>query len=107
MTIDRWASLIGQLQDAGKVESKVVEDIEGHPGTVERVIVNSPIGRMRLSWTTQPKRLTEKVLFSKRGSSAAAIQTDYDQIETIHVFTVEKLNPVTANWERINPEAFA
>lgn len=106
MTPERWTSLIGQLKDTGKVESVTTEDLEGHPGTVERVIVNSPVGRMRLSWTTEPKKLAEKVFYSKRGSSAAAIQTDYDETEKIHVFTVEKLNPITANWERINPEAF-
>lgn len=106
MTDERWQKLIESMEDDNRVESRLTEDLEGRPGTVERLVVKTPLGRFRLSRTTEPKRLAEKALYSKRGSSTVSIQAVYDETEQIHVFSVENFVPATLEWVRVDPEHF-
>lgn len=101
MTDDRWHDLLGRLQDDGKVQSRETVELEGRPGNVERVVVESPLGRLRLSRTTEPKRLGEKAFYSKRGGSTMNVQASYDESEQIHVFTVEQASP-DGTWETLD-----
>src|SRR3989338_6579079 len=95
MTDERWQKLIETMEDDHRIESRATENLEGRPGTIERLIIKTPVGRFRLSRTTEPKRLAEKALYSKRGSSTVRVQTIYDETEQIHVFTVENFSPAT------------
>jgi hypothetical protein len=106
MTDERWQKLIETLEDDNRVESRLTEDLEGRPGTVERVVAKTPLGRFRLSRTTEPKRLAEKALYSKRGSSTVRVQATYDESEMIHVFTVESFSNAGNTWIRVDPEHF-
>ncbi|MFA5954740.1 MAG: hypothetical protein WC817_04350 [Patescibacteria group bacterium] len=100
MTDERWQDLIGKLQDEGKIESKVVEDLEDRPGTVERFIVTTPIGQVRLSRTSQPRKIGEKRIYSKRASSTATVENEYDETDIVHVFTIER--QVSGEWQELN-----
>ena len=107
MTDERWKKLLDQLEDDNRVESRLTEDLEGRPGTVERVVMKTPLGRFRLSRTTEPKRLAEKAFYSKRGGSTVSVQATYDESEMIHVFTVESFSNAGNAWIRVDPEHFA
>ena len=106
MTDERWKDLLGRLQDEGKVEARETESLGERPGTVERVTIATPLGRLRLSRTTEPKRLTEKAFYSKRGSSTVSVRANYDESEMLHVFTVERFAPLSGTWERFDAEHF-
>ena len=106
MTDERWKNLIESLEDKKSIESRVVENIEGKPGTVERVIAKTPVGRVRLSRSTEPKRLSQKALYSKRGGSTVSVQALYDETDNIHVFMVEIYSPEKNDWVRIDPQNF-
>jgi len=105
MTDERWQDLIGRLQDEGKIDSKYIEDLVGRPGTVESYIVTSPVGRLRLSWTSQPRKIGEKRVYSKRASSTAEVKSEYDESDIVHVFTVER--DVSGEWQELNAADFA
>lgn len=105
MTMDRWTDLIGKLEDDGKIESRKTEELEHKPGSVERVIAKTPMGSVRLSYTSEPRRLTEKAIYSKRGGSTMNIQSTYDEDDIIHVFTVERENE-RGEWVQIDTAAF-
>ena len=107
MTDERWQDLISKLTDDGKVLSRETEQFTDRPGSVERVIAESPMGKIRLSRTSEAKRLAEKAFFSKRGGSTVSIQANYDENDIIHSFTVERMNPVNANWEVLRLDASA
>lgn len=107
MSPERWQSLIERLDDAGTIESKTTEELVGRPGSVERVIVKSPLGKVRLSWTSEPKRLEEKAFYSKRGGSNVSMQTTYDETEQIHAFTVERWDDAGARWAEMDKSLFA
>ena len=102
MTQDRWEDLIARLEDDGKVESKNTEDLDGRPGTVERVITKTPLGKVRLSWTSEPRKIEEKALYSKRGSSTVSINAKYDESDIIHVFSVERFDESAQKWVAID-----
>ena len=106
MTDQRWQKLIESMEDDHKIESRVTENLEGRPGTIERLMIKTPVGRFRLSRTTEPKRLAEKTLYSKRGSSTASIQQIYDETEQIHVFSVENFSATAGDWVRLDPNTF-
>ncbi len=105
MNPDRWSDLVGRLKDDDKIISQQTEELDGRPGTVERIVVSTPMGKMRLSYTTEPKRVSEKALYSKRGGSTANIQVEYDESDIIHVFTVEKEQ--SGEWVEVDPAMFA
>ncbi|KKU48966.1 hypothetical protein A3H10_03840 [Candidatus Uhrbacteria bacterium RIFCSPLOWO2_12_FULL_46_10] len=107
MTDDRWQKLIESLEDDKRLESRATEDLDGRPGTVERIIAKTPAGRVRLSRTTEPKRLAEKAFYSKRGGSTVAVQKIYDETEKIHVFSIEIFSPVSNNWTRVEANQFS
>ncbi len=106
MTVDRWNDLISRLEDDGKIESKITESLDPRPGTVERVIAKTPLGNVRLSWTSEPKKIEEKALYSKRGSSTVSIQAKYDETDIIHVFSVERYDDVRHDWVAIDAANF-
>lgn len=105
MTQERWEKLIGQLEDDGRVESKVTEDLVDRPGSADRVVVMTPLGRFRLSWTTEPKKLAEKAFYSKRGGSTVSVQATYDETEQIHIFSLEERAPSGA-WQAVDASRF-
>src|SRR3989338_4635977 len=107
MTPDRWSDLIEKLESEGKVESRTSEEFEGRPGSAERVIVTTPMGQIRLSWTTEPKKLSQKAFYSKRGGSTVNIKAEYDDADIIHVFSIERFDPSTVGWVHIDPESFS
>ncbi|MFA7286842.1 MAG: hypothetical protein WC052_04265 [Patescibacteria group bacterium] len=104
MTDERWDELIGQLKDAGVVESEVEETLEDRPGVVIRVIAKTPAGRVCLSRTTQPRKIGEKTFFAKRSSSTAAVENVYDEKDVVHVFTVER--EIDGEWSEIRASDF-
>lgn len=106
MSPDRWQQLIDRLDDAGSIESKETVDLGERPGSVVRVIAKTSAGKFRFSWTTEPKRIGEKALYSKRGGSTVSVQTQYDDSEQIHVFTVEKFEENTEAWQVMDPKMF-
>ena len=106
MTTERWEKLIDSLDDAGRIESRETAEFADRPGSVERVVAKTPAGRFRLSWTTEPKKVSEKALYSKRGGSTANIQIRYDATESIHLFAVERFLPATLTWERVDAHTF-
>lgn len=107
MSPDRWQQLIDHLDDQGRLESRETENLGERPGTVERVVVKTSVGRFRLSFTTEPKRLGEKALYSKRGGSTVNVQTRYDETEQVHIFTVEQYSAERPGWSRIDPASFS
>lgn len=105
MTPDRWSDLIGKLEDEGKIESHITEDLENRPGTAERVVVKTPMGSVRLSYTTAPRKLSQKAFYSKRGGSTMNVQSEYDENDIIHTFTVER-EASPGRWVEIDAGAF-
>jgi hypothetical protein len=107
MTDQRWRELIERLEDEGKIVSRVTEDLEGKLGTVERAVVTTPLGRLRLSRTSEPKRLADRAFYSKRGGSTVSVQASYDESESVHVFTVERFAGASGTWARLDPGSLA
>lgn len=103
MTDERWQKLLDSLEESGRLESRLTENLENRPGAVERVIAQTPHGRVRLSRTTEPKRLSEKAFYSKRGGSTVSVQAQYDETEKIHVFSVDIFSPASNSWTRLDP----
>ena len=106
MTADRWEDLIGRLTYDGKLESRETEELEGRPGTADRAIVATPFGRIRLSWTSEPKRLSEKAFYSKRGGSTVNVKIEYDESDIIHVFSIDRFDATSARWVHVDPANF-
>jgi len=106
MTDERWQELVGRLKDEQKVESETTEDLEGRPGTVARLIVSTPIGRVRLSRTSAPRMTNQKTFYSKRSTSTASVQAEYDESDIVHSFIVEKDNG-SGTWQELNIQDFS
>jgi len=103
MTEQRWQQLIDRLDDTGGIEAREIVPLGDRPGTIERVVVKTPRGRFRLSFSTASKKLEEKALFSKRGGSTVNIQVRYDETESVHWFTLEQAAADGSTWTAVDP----
>lgn len=107
MTDERWLDLLEKLQSEGKIQDRGTEQIEGRPGTVDWVDVDSALGTLRISRSSEPKKLGERAIYSKRGSSTATVTSQYDEHDIIHVFRVERYDEKTDEWVEIDIKHFS
>jgi hypothetical protein len=105
MTDERWLDLMNQLADSGKIQEKGIDEYDDRPGKIEWVIITSPLGDIRISRSSEPKKLGEKAIYSKRGGSTSAIQKSYDEHEQVHHFMVEKYDEKNDDWEEIDAKS--
>jgi hypothetical protein len=105
MTDDKWLDLVARLEDSGKIEERGTDEFEDHPGKVDWFIISSPLGDVRISRTSEPRKIAEKAIYSKRGGSTSAIQKSYDENDIVHRFTIEKYDDVLDDWQEIDAQS--
>lgn len=106
MTDERWGEIKGMVKDKFGVDQESTQDLpaEEGGGVIEIIEFTGPLGRMRLTRTTQPLVTGKKVLGSRRIGSESTVQYQYSETETVNKFTVYKYNSAIDNWEAMEME---
>jgi hypothetical protein len=109
MTDEKWLDTISTIRDKfGIVEQSKEELAEEGGGTVERVIFNSPLGKIKLERTVRPLVVGKKTTGSKRIGSTTRVDYVFSDTEKIHKLNFYKWNDKLNDWEemKIEQDAF-
>lgn len=106
MTAERWKEVVGHITDSFTVHEHVTEPLpeEMGPGTLELIDFQSPAGRIKLEWITQPRILDKKTLGSKRMGSQAAVTYVYSEDEFVHKFNVYRYDVAEGTWQPVTTD---
>ncbi|MFA5051695.1 MAG: hypothetical protein WC544_01370 [Patescibacteria group bacterium] len=86
MNDERWQDIIGKVKDGFEVIENATQDLDPGPGSVEFIIFQGPLGKMKLERTTKPLVLDKRAIGSKRMGSQATVQYVYSETEQTHTF---------------------
>ncbi len=107
MTKDRWNDIISDIKEKFEILDKGTEKIEEEGGiSIEFIIFNVPIGKIRLELITKPTILNKKVTYSNRIGSAQQVEYIYSDSEVRHTLNAYKFDKNTNEWKEIKEELF-
>ena len=104
MTNQRWQEILGTIKDSFEVSNHQTQDLPDGPGTVETIEFQSPAGKIKLEWVSQPLIIDRKSLGSKRIGSEKTIQYTYSDTEKVNKFIAYKFNDDTGEWQEMAVE---
>ncbi|MDD5039929.1 MAG: hypothetical protein PHY34_02155 [Patescibacteria group bacterium] len=102
MNDEKWQDIIAKAKDDCQVLEHVTEELPDGPGTIERIIFNGPMGKVRLERTTKPLVLDKKAIGSKRIGSSAHVEYVYSDTESVHTFKAYRWDEPTGTWVELN-----
>ena len=113
MQDEQWEQLKENIKGKFKVpeentEDLIVETAEGpvKQGFVEFLIVETPMGRMKLTRESRPVVLGKKFHYSHRAGISARTEYKFSDTDFTHKLRVYKWNEEYDNWEEIDASAF-
>jgi hypothetical protein len=93
MTQEKWEQIVALAKEKFKIESHETEPMEDIPdGTVEQLIFEGPIGRMKLEFSSKPLVLSTKAVGSKRIGSEQTVEYETSDTERTLTFKAYKAN---------------
>lgn len=102
MNEEQWQETIGRIQDSFRVlEHEVVRGDEA-TGDVERIVFESPQGRMKLERISKPRVIGKTALGSKRIGSSVSVQYHYSPTERIHTVKAYRWDEVSGDWKEVS-----
>ena len=89
MTEEKWEQLIGRVKDEfDNVEHQTL-DGEHERETIEEIIFDGPMGKMRVTRTKKPRVLEQKTHYSNRiggDMSVERVLSDDEFVDTVEVY---------------------
>ncbi|MBI2607944.1 MAG: hypothetical protein HYW51_03920 [Candidatus Doudnabacteria bacterium] len=114
MDNDRWEQLKENVKSKFRVleektEDLIVETADGavKQGLVEYLVVETPMGRMKLTRESKPVVLDKKFHYSHRAGQAARTEYKFSDSEFSHKLKVYKWSEDDDEWQEIDAEQFA
>ncbi|MBU0598110.1 hypothetical protein KKF61_03890 [Patescibacteria group bacterium] len=98
MQDDKWQDIIGRVKDDFEVLENKTKDLDEGPGSVEFIIFNGPLGKMKLERISRPIVLDKKGIGSRRIGSQTSVQYTYSETEKSHKFKAYKWNDEQNDW---------
>lgn len=98
MNDERWEGIIGKIKDGFEVIEHDTKSLDPDPGSVEFIIFQGPLGKMKLERTTKPLVLDKRAIGSKRIGSQATVQYVYSDTEKVHTFKAFKWDTTQDDW---------
>ena len=106
MNQDKWDSLIIYAKEAFDVEEHKTEEMDGD-GSVESIIFNGPLGKIKLEREMKPLVIGRKVLASKRIGSGVSEELEFSDTETVDTIFAYRWNEKLDEWEEMNADKFS
>jgi hypothetical protein len=113
MDIDHWQQLKENLKSKFEVEEEGIEDLtmDTSDGTVvtgssDFMVIQTPVGRVKLAFEKKPMVLDKKEHFSHRAGQNARIEYQFSENEFTYKLRAYKWNDIDEVWEEIDAENF-
>jgi hypothetical protein len=114
MDIDKWEQLKEELRRKFKVEQETTEDLtvqtqdgEVVSGHADVVIIETPIGRVKLAFEIKPVVLDKKEFYSHQQGKAARIEYKFSETEKSYKLKAYKWDEDFEEWKEIDAGNFA
>lgn len=114
MDIDHWETMKEGLRKKFEVEEEGVEDLmlETQDGLVKKgsgdfIVMNTPVGKIKLSFEKKPLLLDKKEHFSHRAGQNARIEYNFSETEFTYKLRAYKWDDIDDEWDEIDAEKFA
>jgi len=114
MDIDRWEQIKENIKTNFRVESESTESLtvptqdgDVKSGTAEVLIVQTPMGRIKLAFESKPLVLDKKTIYSHRAGQAARTEYEFSETEKTHKLKAYKWDDDLDEWNEIDAEKFA
>lgn len=96
---DRWRDIVGQIKDSFAVEEHETQSFEYEGGSsLERIIFESPLGKIKMEFLVRPKVLDKKVSYSNRIGSESVVEYIYDPHEKSCQLLVYRWSEADGSW---------
>ncbi len=86
MQDEKWQEIIGRVKDEMEVIEHTTNELEEGPGSIEYIIFNGPLGKMKLERISKPLIIDKKAIGSKRIGSQTTVEYVYSDTEKTHSF---------------------
>ncbi len=107
MLPERWQDIVEQVKKNFEVEDSGVEESDDNGGTtIEFIVFNGPLGRLRLEYETHPVILETKTHYSNRIGSETNIEYVYSDTETSNHLYVYRFDEAINDWVEFESPAF-
>jgi hypothetical protein len=114
MDKDRFEQIKENIKGKFKVlkegsEDLLVESQDGmiKQGTVEFLVVETPLGRIKLAFEKRPVVLDKKFIYSHRAGQAARTEYEFSDTEFSYKLKAYKWNNQDDEWNEIDADSFA
>lgn len=114
MDIDKWEQLKEELGRKFKISEETTEDLTVHTqdgevknGKAEVLVVETPMGRIKLAFESRPLVLDKKMIYSHRAGQTARTEYEFSETEKTHKLKAYKWNDDLDEWKEIDAGNFA
>lgn len=104
MTRDRWLDILATVTERFAIKNKGTAAMEEGPGKLEFIEFTSPVGEVRLEFTTHPRVIGKKAFGGRRVGTATAVSYQYDPHEEVHEMVAYR--QVNGEWQEIDASSF-
>lgn len=107
MTREKWQTILGNIKDNFKIEEEGSEFVDEEGGvSIEFIIFDGPLGRMRLEFVSKPLVVDKKTTYSKRIGSETKIDYVYSDSEKSENLTAYKWDDSQDDWVEMEANMF-
>jgi RNAse (barnase) inhibitor barstar len=114
MDIDKWEQLKESLKQKFGIEEEGVEDLtmgtkdgEIVKGSSNFLIMQTPMGRVKLAFEKKPLVLNKKDVYSHRAGQDARTEYEFSDTEFTYKLKAYKWNDIDETWDGIDAENFS
>ncbi|MFA5317899.1 MAG: hypothetical protein WC323_00265 [Patescibacteria group bacterium] len=105
MQIEKWENIKGMIKDQFEVEDEGKEELEDAPNsTMEFIIFNGPLGKIKLEYIVKPVVLDKKTIGSRRIGSETTVEYIYSDDEFSNTFKAYKWDDDRDDWVEMERE---
>lgn len=104
MTTERWLDIVATVTEKFPDAQRKKEPLPDGPGSVDALEFTSPVGRVRLEFTTHPRVIGKKAFGGRRVGTATSVSYQYDPNEDVHEMIAYRQEQ--GEWREIDASAF-
>ena len=102
MNDERWDELLYKISVKAKKMDRDLETRDDGRTTVETVLFDVGMGRMRLQRVSRPIILDKKMLYSKRIGGDTSTEYVYSETEKSHHVSLHRWSPEESTWVEVD-----
>ena len=105
MNKERWSQTLDKIMSQFEVHDHTKEASPDEISKVETIIFSSPLGKIKLIYTSRPVIVEKKIIGAyRRGKSKAQVENVYSETETTG--QLEAWREQNGEWEQIDAKSF-